>query len=48
MMAWWWVIACALVLGTARLFGPNVLVHSIARPPRRLVKRPPRRCTFES
>ncbi|MFM9883675.1 MAG: hypothetical protein ACKVQT_11665 [Burkholderiales bacterium] len=36
MMVWLWVTAHALgVLGTALLFGPNVLVHSIARSPRR-------------
>ena len=48
MMVWLWVTVRALVLGTARLFGPNVLVHSIARPPRRMVTRLPRRRTFES
>ena len=48
MMVWLWVTARALVLGTARLFGPNVPVRSAARSPRRLVKRPPRRRTFES
>jgi len=48
MMAWLWVTARALVLGTARLFGPNALVRCTARSPRRLVKRPPRRRTFES
>ena len=48
MMAWLWITARVLVLGTARLFEPNVLVHSVARSPQRLVKRPPRRRTFES
>jgi len=48
MMVWIWVIVRALVLGTVRLFRPNLLVHSIARSPRRIVRRPPRRRTFES
>ena len=48
MMVWLWVTVRVLVRGTARLFGPNVLVHSAARRPRRMVKRLPRRRTFES
>ncbi len=48
MMVWLWVTARLLVRGTACLFGPNVLVRSAVRLPRRLVKRPPRRRTFES
>lgn len=48
MMVWLYITAHALVaLGTARLLGPDVLVYSIARSPRRIVRRSPRRRPFE-
>ena len=48
MMAWLWLSAQMLVRAAAFIFRPDVLQRATARSPRRLVKRPPRRRTFES
>jgi len=47
MMIWLWIAARVLVLGTVRLLGPNVPELCAARSSRRLIKRAPRRRTFE-